>query len=268
MNVVIVEDSELISSQIRRVLSKEPRIHVIGVAAEESSAIELILSTRPDAVLLDLCLSPGSGIMVLRKMRESNIGSRVFILTNTIEDAIRHQCEALGISGFYDKSAAADECFKKLYELLPDLPADEPGRIQELYETRLLDSPEQEDFDAIARLARDLTDTSIALVSLVDKDRQWFLSHQGLEDRETSRSIAVCAHTIQGVEMLEIPDMSLDARFIDNPLVVGAPNLRFYAGVPLIVPSGHVLGTLCVLDTAARKLTDKQCSALKTLAHR
>jgi diguanylate cyclase (GGDEF)-like protein len=267
MNVVIVEDSELISSQICRVLSKEPRINIIGVASEESTAIELILATKPDAVLLDLSLSPGSGIMVLRKMRDSNMGSRVFVLTNTTEVAIRQQCEALGISGFYDKSAAAEECFKELYELLPALPAVEGGQIQELYETRLLDSPEQEEFDAIARLARDLTDTSIALVSLVDKDHQWLLSHQGLEDQETSRSIAICAHTIQGVDLLEIPDMSLDARFVDNPLVAGAPNIRFYAGVPLIVPSGQVLGTLCVLDTVARKLTDKQCSALKTLAH-
>jgi diguanylate cyclase len=130
-----------------------------------------------------------------------------------------------------------------------------------------LDSPEQEEFDAIARLARELTDTPIALVSLVDKDRQWFLSHQGLEDRETSRSIAICAHTIQSVELLEIQDMTEDARFIDNPLVVGAPNMRFYAGVPLVVPSGQVLGTLCVLDTVARKLNAKQSAALKTLAH-
>ena len=267
MNVVIVEDSQLISSQIYRVLNEEPRINIIGVAREESTAIELILSTKPDAVLLDLCLSPGSGITVLRKIRESNIGCRVFVLTNAVEDAIRMKCEELGISGFFDKTEAADECFKRLYELLPAVPADEGSRIKELYETRLLDSPEQEEFDAIARLARDVTDTSIALVSLVDKDRQWFLSHQGLELRETSRSIAVCAHTIQGVELLEIPDLSLDARFMDNPLVVGAPNIRFYAGVPLIVPSGQVLGTLCVLDTVVRKLTDKQISALKTLAH-
>jgi diguanylate cyclase len=267
MNVVIVEDSELISSQILRVLSQEKRIHVLGVATEESAAIELIRSTLPDAVLLDLCLSPGSGIAVLRKMRESNIGSRVFVLTNNTVEAIRLQCEALGISGFFDKSAAAEECFKKLYALLPPLSVNEGDRLQALYETRLLDSPEQEDFDAIARLARDLTDSPIALVSLVDQDRQWFLSHQGIDSRETSRSIAVCAHTIQGVELLEIEDMAEDPRFIDNPLFVGAPNARFYAGVPLIVPSGQVLGTLCVLDTVARKLTGKQSAALKTLAH-
>jgi DNA-binding NarL/FixJ family response regulator len=110
MNVVIVEDSELISSQICRVLRMEPRIHILGIATEEATAIELIQSTRPDVVLLDLCLSPGSGIAVLRKMREFNIGSRVFVLTNNTDEAIRSQCEALGIAGFYDKSAAADEC--------------------------------------------------------------------------------------------------------------------------------------------------------------
>ncbi len=267
MKVVIVEDSELISSQICRVLSQEARIQIVGVATEESAAIELILASKPDAVLLDLSLSPGSGVAVLRKIRESNIGSRVFVLTNNTEDAIRDQCESLGISGFYDKSAAADECFKKLNELLPPLPNNEGGRLQSLRETRLLDAPEQEEFDAIARLARDITETPIALVSLIDKDRQWFLSHQGLENRETSRSIAVCAHTIQGTGLLEIHDLKEDVRFTDNPMVIGAPNIRFYAGVPLIVPSGQVLGTLCVLDTVARTLTCKQIAALKTLAH-
>ena len=236
MRVIIVEDSELISSQICRVLSQEPRIQIVGISTEESAAIELIHATRPDAVLLDLSLSPGSGIAVLRSMRKANLGSRVFVLTNNTEDTIRSQCEGLGISGFFDKSAAAEACFSKLDELLPPLPEDEEGRLKVLHETRLLDSPEQEEFDSIARLAREVTDTPIALVSLVDKDRQWFLSHQGLEDRQTSRSIAVCAHTIQGVELLEIRDMEQDARFVDNPLVTGAPNIRFYAGVPLIVP--------------------------------
>ena len=119
MNVVIVEDSELISSQIRRVLSQEPRINIIGVASEESTAIELILSTRPDAVLLDINLTPGSGIAVLRAIREAGLGSHVFVLTNKTEDALRQQCEALGISGFFDKSAATQECFQKLLDLLP-----------------------------------------------------------------------------------------------------------------------------------------------------
>lgn len=119
MNVVIVEDSELISSQICRVLGEEPRIHVTGVASEESTAIELILSTRPDAVLLDINLTPGSGIAVLRAIREAGLGSHVFVLTNKTEDAIRLQCEALGISGFFDKSAEAQECFNKLLALLP-----------------------------------------------------------------------------------------------------------------------------------------------------
>jgi len=119
MNVVIVEDSELISSQIRRVLSQEPRINIIGVASEESTAIELILSSRPDAVLLDLSLAPGSGIAVLRAIREVGNCSHVFVLTNKTEEAVRQQCEGLGISGFFDKSAAAQECFNKLFALLP-----------------------------------------------------------------------------------------------------------------------------------------------------
>lgn len=132
MKVVIVEDSELISSQICRVLRAEPRIHILGIATEESTALALILSTNPDAVLLDLSLSPGSGMAVLRQMRQAHIGSRVYVLTNNTEAAIRAECEALGVSGFYDKSEAAEECFQKLYAALPPLAPNEARRLEGL----------------------------------------------------------------------------------------------------------------------------------------
>lgn len=151
--------------------------------------------------------------------------------------------------------------------LLLSFPTNENNYLQALYEAQPLDSPEKEEFDAFSRLARDLTDTPIALVTLTDRDRQWFLSHLGIAERETSSSIAVCTHTIQSTQMLEIQDLAQNARFLDDPLVIGAPHIRFYAGVPLIVPSGQVIGTLCVLDTVVRKMTDKQCTALTNLAN-
>ncbi|MBB1076021.1 EAL domain-containing protein [Rhodoferax sp. 4810] len=267
MNIVIIEDSELIRTQLVRIINSQPRVHVVGVAGEEEAAVKMILQLCPDTVLLDLSLSPGSGLRVLKRIRQAKCASRVLVLTNNSDEEIRKLCHAEGISGFFDKSTEAEICLQQLFDWLPALPANELVRLQALRETGLLDVPEQEAFDHIAKLARDIAETPMALVSLVDQDRQWFLSHQGLPVRETSRSIAFCAHTIQGCEVLEVQDALTDPRFMDNPLVRGYPNIRYYAGVPLVLTSGEALGTLCVLDTVSRELSANQINSLKTLAH-
>lgn len=266
MNIVVVDDSELIRNQLMRLIAREPRVHVTGFAIEEEQAVNLILTSRPDAVLLDLALSPGSGVRVLERIRRGGSGARVFILTNNTGDVVRLACEKFGISGFFDKSSEADKCLDLLYSHLPPQPDNESRRLEALHAVRLLDSPEAEVFDNLTRLAAEIADVPIALISLVDLDRQWFLSHFGLEARETSRSVAFCAHTILGSEMLEVPDAVQDSRFFDNPLVVGAPYIRFYAGVPLVLPSGETLGTLCVIDRKPRQLNARQRQAIKTLA--
>jgi len=267
MNIIIVEDSELVREQLLRVLSAEPRLRVLGHCVDEETAVEQITTHQPDVVLLDLLLSPGSGLSVLKRIRAQGCASRVLVLTNSTDEAIRRACLALGVSGFFDKTQDAEQCLEHLFAWLPPLPDNEAARLQALRETRLLDSPEDEVFDDITRLARDITGAPMALVSLIDQDRQWFLSHQGLATRETSRSIAFCAHAIQRNELFEVADALEDARFQDNPLVRGAPDIRYYAGVPLVISSGEALGTLCVLDTVPRQLTAKQREALKTLAH-
>ncbi|MBP8133923.1 MAG: EAL domain-containing protein [Zoogloea sp.] len=266
MNLVIVEDSELIRSQLIRLLARQPRVKVVGIATEEEEAVNLIVATQPDAILLDLALSPGSGVRVLERIREAGCGARVIVLTNNIGSALREACLKLGANGFFDKTTEASECFELLYSWLPPLPKNEAQRLATLQETRLLDSPEEEVFDDLTHLAATIAEVPIAVVSLIDQDRQWFLSHFGLQARETSRSIAFCAHAILHNEMLEIPDALEDSRFRDNPLVVGAPNIRFYAGVPLTLVSGEALGTLCVIDNKPRQLTPAQRQALKTLA--
>lgn len=266
MNIVIVEDSELIRAQLTRIVGMQPRIHIVGVCGEEEAAFLMILNLQPDAVLLDLLLSPGSGLNLLKRIRAARCACRVLVLTNSTDEAIRRECLSIGISGFFDKSQEAEKCLQQLYDWLPPIPANEAARLQVLRETRLLDSPEDEVFDGIASLAREITGAPLSLVSLVDQDRQWFLSHQGLDTRETSRSVAFCAHAIHSSEMFEVLDAQQDARFHDNPLVVGPLGIRYYAGVPLVMSSGEALGTLCVLDTVARQLSAQQRNALKTLA--
>ncbi|MDC6127953.1 sensor domain-containing diguanylate cyclase, partial [Burkholderia gladioli] len=146
------------------------------------------------------------------------------------------------------------------------LPADEASRLAKLRSLQLLDTPDEERFDRITRLARRIFDVPIALVSLVDENRQWFKSCFGLDVRETSRDMSFCAHAILSRQTLVIPDATLDPRFADNPLVTGAPGIRFYAGHPLALPDGTNLGTLCLIDTRSREVDPDDLAHLRDLA--
>jgi PAS domain S-box-containing protein len=142
----------------------------------------------------------------------------------------------------------------------------EAARLAALQDYAILDSLPERGYDDVVELAAFICGTPISLISLVDKDRQWFKASIGLSAAETPRSQSFCAHTIATSQMLIVEDAQTDPRFKDNPLVTGNPNIRFYAGAPLIEPNGHVLGTVCVIDTEPRVLTPKQISALQALA--
>lgn len=129
----------------------------------------------------------------------------------------------------------------------PALAPDESGRISALRGLGILDTPPEERFDRITRLAQKIFNVPIALVSLVDENRQWFKSCQGLDATETSRGISFCGHAILGHEVFVIEDAAKDPRFADNPLVIGGPRIRFYAGAPLRLHNGHAAGTLCII---------------------
>ncbi len=146
------------------------------------------------------------------------------------------------------------------------VPPDEHIRLAELRSLGLLDGPPEERFDRVTRLARLLFDVPIALVSLVDEDRQWFASVQGLAVRETPRASSFCAHAILGDDVLHVADATVDSRFADNALVVGDPGIRFYAGAPICGPSGSKLGSLCIIDRHPRGLADTEKAALRDLA--
>jgi PAS domain S-box-containing protein len=128
----------------------------------------------------------------------------------------------------------------------------EPERLQALYTYDVLDSPPEPSFDRLTALAARLFDVPIALVSLVERDRQWFKSAHGLCATETSTSVSFCKHTLSGDQVLVVPDAALDIRFADNDLVTGPPYIRFYAGAPLITPDGYNLGSLCIIDRKPR----------------
>lgn len=146
------------------------------------------------------------------------------------------------------------------------LPDNEDERLAELLSYDVLDTEAEQLFDDLTTLTSQICDTPIALISLIDPDRQWFKSRVGLDAEETSREIAFCSHAILQDDVFEIPNASLDPRFHDNPLVTGAPDIRFYAGAPLVSPSGHAIGTLCTIDRKPRKLTESQKTSLQTLS--
>lgn len=148
-----------------------------------------------------------------------------------------------------------------------ELPEHEPRRLLALQAYDILDTEPEQAFDDLTQVAAAMCDTPIALVSLVDGDRQWFKSRVGLDAVQTPREMAFCSHAIlEPGAVLTVPDALLDPRFARNPLVVGDPAIRFYAGSPLVSPHGHALGTLCVIDRRPRAMSPAQHQGLRALA--
>lgn len=149
----------------------------------------------------------------------------------------------------------------------PPLLPNEADRLRALADYHILDTQPEQAFDDLTALAAQICGCQIALVTLVDGSRQWFKSRVGLEVTETPREHSFCAHAIaKPTELLVVPDATNDPRFRHNPYVVGDPNLRFYAGAPLVTPDCTGLGTLCVIDRAPKQLTDPQLKALRILS--
>lgn len=148
----------------------------------------------------------------------------------------------------------------------PALPRDEAARIDRLRSLKILDTAIERRYDRFTRSSTKIFGAPIAVISLVDHYRQWFISAQGIDDRETPRDISFCGHAILEDGVFEVPNALRDSRFHDNPLVVNEPHIRFYAGAPLTTPDGFKLGTLCVIDREPRRLSNEEKALLKSLA--
>jgi GAF domain-containing protein len=149
---------------------------------------------------------------------------------------------------------------------VPMMSSNDGARVDALQKYAILDSEPEQAFDDLTLLASYVCKTPIALISLIDEDRQWFKAKVGISAKETSRDIAFCSTAIQQSDVFVVPDALQDERFRTNPLVVSEPNIRFYAGAPLINEDGYALGTLCVIDRTPRVLGSDQEAALKALS--
>ncbi len=151
--------------------------------------------------------------------------------------------------------------------IAPKIPDNEEERIAELYQLNILDTEAEKDFDEVVELASIICEVPISLVSLIDRNRQWFKAKKGVEVESSPREYSFCGHAINQNKLFVIEDASKDSRFHDNPFVNEDPNVRFYAGMPLVSQKGFNLGTLCVLDSVPKKLTQHQIKALEILSN-
>jgi len=148
----------------------------------------------------------------------------------------------------------------------PPIPANEVARLEALRRYDILDTAPEQAFEDITKIAAFICGTSTSIMALIDRERQWFKAKVGEKNSETPREQAFCAYTIMEPQLMEVEDARLDKRFADNPLVTSSPNIRFYAGAPLLTPEGLALGSLCVIDQQPRKLNAGQKESLESLA--
>jgi GAF domain-containing protein len=155
----------------------------------------------------------------------------------------------------------------RCYIKFPDQPSNETERLCTLYKLGLLDTPPEERFDFITAKVKKYFGVKYALLSLIDKNRQWFKSKQGIETIETHRDVSFCGHAINYSGVFYVANALEDERFFDNPLVIGEPYIRFYAGIPLIISDEYAIGTLCLIDDKPRILTDADLTMLQEFAN-
>lgn len=245
-------------------------------AADGQSLLQMVHASPPSLVIVDENLSDMDGLEVCRQLRADG---DPYLKAVPVVIVAEHERSAegaeAGVTQWLIKPFSLQYVQAHIqswilrgscrWQAAPK-PIDEETRISSLNELAVLDTPPEERFDRITRVAATLGEVPIALVSLVDEDRQWFKSCHGLEVDETSRELAFCSHVVAQRERMIVADTQLDDRFADNPLVTGGPRIRFYGGFPIYTADGACVGTLCLIDTRPRQFTNEMLLRFEDLA--
>jgi len=245
------------------------------LATDGESALRMARADHPSLIVLDHHLTLVSGPDVARAIRAGGdeFGARVPIVIVTDRE---QEATAESATDWLIKPFSAAYARTRVRALLlgkacrwrqPPVPDDEERRLKALQDLGVLDTTPEARFDRLTRLAALAFDVPMALVSLVDHDRQWFKSAHGVDASETSRESSFCAHAIVNRTPMVVPDALKDERFADSPLVTGSPRVRFYAGQPLILPDGSCVGMLCLMDVRPRTISQKDLDLLGDIAH-
>jgi DNA-binding NarL/FixJ family response regulator len=235
---------------------------VIVALAQSQPDLILISDEKPVADVPKLCAML-HGVAALRQIP-------ILLLTDFSDEKDGYAlASTVGANGAISRSWPVDRMVTWVSDVLLQkavlLPNNEAQRLATLWSYQVLDTQQELIFDDLARVASIVCHTPIALVSLIDGQRQWFKARIGIDVAETPRQHAFCAHAIHGQEILEVIDTTRDIRFAENPFVVGEPRVRFYAGAPLLMSDGNAAGTLCVIDSTPRQLTTEQRMVLTKL---
>jgi phosphoribosyl 1,2-cyclic phosphodiesterase len=264
--ILSVADSEVAAALMEAIHAEGIRANVCSSA---DAALKLIAEERPSLAIIDRGTSLYGGKTIRDAIRKTEGGDIPIILVAEQKDEVEGVADWL-ITPFSDSYARTKIRAWVLREACrwtrAPVPKDEAIRIVSLRALGLLDTDPEERFDRITRLAAALFNVPMAAISLIDEDRQWFKSYQGLRTRESSRDSAFCAHVVYKREPMIITDTLQDERFANNPLVIGEPRIRFYAGYPLALHDGHCIGALCLLDTRPRTLRESELERLRDLA--
>lgn len=246
--------------------------HEVAQHSESIGAVAAISRAAPDLVVVeaDRPVIDGAALCGLLRKTPKLHGLPLLLLGKYEEEARGYAAAAAcGAQGAVNRAQSPQDTASQILAYLnrrrPLLPAGEAQRMQTLRSYRVLETAAEQPLDDLVKVASIVCQTPIALVSLVDEARQWFKARVGLDATETPREQAFCAHAIHGSEILEVVDAAHDPRFANNPLVRGGPEIRFYAGAPLVGHDGHAAGTLCVIDRRPRVLTKEQREALVAL---
>lgn len=268
-NVVLI-DSDSGSRDVAETALREAGYEV-AVAADGVSGLELIRAKIPCVVILELLLPKLHGFAVCKAIRDDfklRRATQVLVVSNKSYPADIRKALELGAVDFLVKPLSAKEfveAVRKTQHRVP-IPQNELARLAALDGYSILDTKPEQMFDDLTMLASYICETPVALISLVDADRQWFKSRVGTELQETSRELAFCAHAIMQSDVFLVSDAQKDERFKHNMLVTVDPKIRFYAGAPITTPGGESIGTLCVIDLEPRQLSPAQVECLQALA--